>query len=159
MIKLIAALAACASLGACATITRGTSTNWQVQTDPVGASVATSHGYNCPSTPCSIRMPRKSQFTATIAKPGYKTVEANIINRLSRGGGTGMAGNVLLGGPLGVGVDAVSGAALDLRPNPLVITMEPGSGTVALSSEQGEMLSNGAMTANKAATTATKKKQ
>jgi hypothetical protein len=73
-------------------------------------------------------MPRKSQFTATITKPGYKTVEAHVVNRLSRGGGTGMAGNVLLGGPLGVGVDAVSGAGLDLRPNPLVLTLEPGRG-------------------------------
>ncbi len=151
-IQVIAAAAlAAVSLSACATATRGTNTDWQVQTTPSGAAVQTSHGHSCPATPCSMRMPRKSQFVATITKPGYKTVQANVINRLSRGGGTGMAGNVLLGGPIGVGVDAVSGAGLDLRPNPLILTLEPGEGTVVLSAEQGEMMSNGAMAADKAA--------
>ena len=36
-----------------------------------------------------------------------------------------MAGNVLVGGIIGVGVDAASGAALDLTPNPVVVTLQP----------------------------------
>lgn len=34
-----------------------------------------------------------------------------------------MAGNVLVGGLIGVGVDAASGATKDLRPNPLVLQL------------------------------------
>lgn len=39
-------------------------------------------------------------------------------------GGAGMAGNVLLGGIVGAGVDAYSGAMDDIVPNPLTVTLE-----------------------------------
>jgi hypothetical protein len=35
-----------------------------------------------------------------------------------------MAGNVLVGGILGIGVDAYTGAFNDLAPNPLTVTLE-----------------------------------
>jgi hypothetical protein len=69
-------------------------------------------------------MPRKSEFSVTITKPGYKSYTGNVINKISGSGGAGMAGNVLVGGIIGVGVDASSGAMLDLVPNPLSITLE-----------------------------------
>lgn len=141
MLKLIAALAACASLGACATVTRGTTTNFDVQTSPTGASVTTTNGYSCAATPCSMKMPRKSGFQAMIAKPGYKTVNASIGTRVSGGGGAAMAGNLLVGGLIGGGVDASTGAMLDLRPDPLLITLEPGEGTVVLNQIQAEQAS------------------
>lgn len=131
-----AALAlACASLGACATATRGTKTAWEVQTTPAGARVETSHGMSCASTPCSIKMPRKSEFTATISKDGYKPATVSVTNKVSTGGGAGMAGNVLLGGIIGAGVDVASGAMLDLTPNPAVVTLEPAAPTVAVASQ------------------------
>jgi hypothetical protein len=34
-----------------------------------------------------------------------------------------MAGNVLIGGLIGIGVDAASGATKELRPNPLVVKL------------------------------------
>jgi len=141
MMKLFAAVAACSLLGACATVTRGTSTNFDVNTDPIGAAVSTTHGYSCPATPCSIRMPRKSAFQAMITKPGYKTVNASIGNRVSKGGGAAMAGNLLAGGLIGGGVDASSGAMLDLRPDPLLIKLEPGEGTVVMNQDQAEQAS------------------
>lgn len=141
MKKIIVALAACSMLGACATVTRGTSTNFDVQTSPSGASVSTTHGFSCPATPCSMRMPRKSAFQAMISKPGYKTVNASIGNRVSKGGGGAMAGNLLAGGIIGAGVDASSGAMLDLRPDPLLITLEPGEGTVVMNQDQAEQMS------------------
>ena len=113
------------SLGACATVTRGTNTAWEVQTDPDGARVETSNGHMCPATPCSIKMPRKSEFTATITKPGYKTATVTVTNKVSTAGGVGMAGNVIVGGIIGVGVDAASGAMLDLTPNPAIVKLEP----------------------------------
>lgn len=141
MKKAFAALAACSLLGACATVTRGTSTNFDVNTDPTGAAVTTTHGYSCPATPCSMRMPRKSAFQAMITKPGYKTVNASIGNRVSAGGGGAMAGNILAGGIIGAGVDAGSGAMLDLRPDPLLIKLEPGEGTVVMNQDQAEQAS------------------
>lgn len=81
----VSALAAATlSSGACATITRGSDTKFEVRTSPSGAEVQTSHGYKC-TTPCSVKMPRKSEFQAKIIKPGYKTVLATVGNRISAG--------------------------------------------------------------------------
>lgn len=122
---LLAALGlASLQLSACATVTRGTKDSFVVQTTPPGAQVSMSNGYACPSTPCAVKMPRRSEFVATVSKPGYQPVQANITNRVSGGGGAAMAGNVLVGGIIGVGVDAGTGAMLDLTPNPLVVTLE-----------------------------------
>ena len=74
-------------------------------------------------------MPRKSQFTATISKSGYKTVDIAVTNKISTGGGVGMAGNVLVGGIIGAGVDVASGAMLDLTPNPVNIVLEKQEGS------------------------------
>jgi hypothetical protein len=84
----------------------------------------TTNGYQCQSTPCSVKMPRRSEFGVTITKPGYKTVTANVTNKVSGGGGVAMAGNVLVGGIIGAGVDVGTGAMLDLTPNPLVVTLQ-----------------------------------
>ena len=116
---------AAVSVSACATVTRGTNTAWEVQTTPSGARVETSHGHMCASTPCAIKMPRKSQFTATITKLGYKTASVSVTNKVAGGGGAAMAGNIIAGGIIGAGVDATSGAMLDLTPNPAVVVLEP----------------------------------
>ncbi len=113
-----------APLAACATVTRGSNTAWEVNTTPSGAKVKTSNGFYCDSTPCSIKMPRRSTFTATITHDGYKPAEVEVTNHVSGGGGVGMAGNVLVGGIIGAGVDVASGAMLDLTPNPVAVAME-----------------------------------
>jgi hypothetical protein len=128
MIKLLSAAALTAatlSLGACATVTRGSDVAWEVKSTPPGADVKTSNGMSCSPTPCSIKMPRKDKFTATLTKPGYKPAQVIVTNRIAGNGGVALAGNVLIGGIIGVGIDAVTGAALDLTPNPAVITLEP----------------------------------
>lgn len=129
MYKYLAVAALATGLTACGTITRGTNDVWEVETDPPGAAVTTSNGYQCESTPCAIKMPRKSEFVATIEHEGYRTHRVNVTNRVSGAGGTAMAGNVLVGGIIGAGVDAGTGAMLDLTPNPLILEMvalEPG---------------------------------
>lgn len=116
-------------LSGCATITRGTNDVFVVETFPVGASVKTSNGYFCDSTPCSMKMPRKSEFTVTITKGGYKTWTGKVTNKVSGAGGAGMAGNVLVGGIIGAAVDGSNGSMLDLVPNPLVVTLEKEDGS------------------------------
>ncbi len=116
----------CATLGACATVTRGTSQAWSVETQPGGAAVKTSTGLTCEQTPCTFRMKRKQNFTVTITKAGFKNWQGNVTHQTSGGGvATTVAGNAVLGGLIGVGVDAASGATQDLKPNPLKVTLEP----------------------------------
>jgi hypothetical protein len=126
---LIAAVAA--SSAACATVTRGTTEAWTVETDPGGAAVKTTVGFACDATPCTFKISRKAEFDVTISKPGYKTVNTRVIHQTAGAGAAGMAGNVLVGGLIGVGVDAISGATQELKPNPLVIKLEAEGASVA----------------------------
>ncbi len=112
------------SLGACATITRGTQQAMVIESTPAGAHVEMSNGMTC-TTPCSIRMSRESEFTATISKDGYETISANVTHTTAGAGAAGMAGNVLLGGIVGGVVDANTGATQNLTPNPLSVTLVP----------------------------------
>lgn len=124
--KILAAIAvAIAPLAGCATVTRGTNVAFEVETIPAGARVTTNSGFTCEATPCRIRMPRKDSFIVTITHPGYHTVTVPVTARMSSGGGAGLAGNILIGGLIGVGVDAASGALNDLFPNPLRVTLTP----------------------------------
>lgn len=118
-------VAAMLAMGGCATVTRGSEDAWVVNTDPNGAKVETTNGHQCPSTPCSIKMKRKSEFTATITKPGYKTATVQVTHKTANAGAAGVAGNVLLGGVIGLGVDMYSGASQDLTPNPVSLKLEP----------------------------------
>ena len=68
-------------LAACASVTRGTKDAWTITTTPPSAKVQTSNGFECEATPCSIKMSRKSEFTATITKPGYKTATVQITHK------------------------------------------------------------------------------
>ncbi len=123
--KCTAFLAALAVLGGCATITRGTSQQFTVESTPPGASVSTSNGFQCAATPCTFRMPRKDGFQVHVELEGYAPADAAVTSGMSSGGGAGMAGNVLIGGLIGIGVDATSGALNDLNPNPLHVTLQP----------------------------------
>lgn len=123
-LRAMSALAVAGSLTACATVTRGTSEAWTVETDPGGAAVRTSVGFACDATPCTFKIPRKGAFDVTITKPGYKTVNTRVETQIAGAGAAGLAGNVLAGGVIGIGVDAMSGASLEHKPNPLKVTLE-----------------------------------
>ncbi len=122
--RLLFCVALAALTGACATVTRGTKEAWSVESVPPGASVRATNGFACDATPCTFKMKRNSTFEVTVAKPGYKTYHGNVVHAVSGGGGAGMAGNVILGGLIGAGVDASDGAMDDLKPNPLKVTLE-----------------------------------
>jgi hypothetical protein len=126
LLRAASAVALCASLGACATVVRGTQTDFKVASTPPGASVTTSTGFSCSPTPCTIKkMIRKEAFDATITLAGYKPKTVHIQSLVEGGGAAGAVGNVLVGGIIGVAVDATSGAMDDLVPNPVSVTLEP----------------------------------
>ena len=117
-------LVASTLLAGCATITRGTNQDFMVESSPSQADVKLSTGQTC-VTPCTLRLKRKSQFKVTISKEGYETQEAEVHGVVKGGGGAAMAGNVIFGGLIGAGVDASNGSTMNLKPNPLQVTLQP----------------------------------
>jgi len=107
----------------CATVTRGTTQNVAVDTQPQQAEVTTNSGPSCLS-PCALSLKRNMGHTITAKKAGYKAKSAVITNAVAGGGAAGMAGNILVGGIIGMGVDAASGALYDLYPNRLTLVLE-----------------------------------
>lgn len=108
----------------CATVTRGTTEAFVVETEPAGASVTLSTGERCKS-PCTLTKKRKDSFMVTIELDGYETVQTQVQSQVAGGGAAGMAGNVIVGGIIGMGVDAASGATKELVPNPLRVKLVP----------------------------------
>jgi hypothetical protein len=106
----------------CATITRGTTEAWTVESDPIGADVSLSSGERC-TTPCTLTKKRKDPFVVKVTKQGFEPVETQVLSQVAGGGAAGMAGNVLIGGLIGISVDAASGATKELKPNPLVVKL------------------------------------
>ena len=120
-----AVILAVASLSACASITRGTKQQFYVNSDPSGAEVEMSNGLRC-RTPCKLKVGRKSDFVVRVIKDGYQPAEVHVQGKVKGGGAAGgLAGNALLGGVIGLGIDASTGAMLNLRPNPVTVTLVP----------------------------------
>ncbi|MBL4645432.1 MAG: translation initiation factor 2 [Hyphomicrobiales bacterium] len=112
------------SLTACASAVRGTTEVVSIQVTPADANVTTDIGKNCTGS-CDIKVKRKQEFTVTASKEGYVTQQQFVSTSTSKRGATGMAGNILLGGIIGVGVDAATGATLDHSPNPVILNLVP----------------------------------
>jgi len=111
-------------LPACATVTRGTSQKYMIESAPAQAEVALSTGQKC-ITPCKLKLKRKHGFTATFNKPGYETMQAQVKSKFSGGGAAAGAGNILAGGVIGAVVDGTNGSMNNLTPNPLKVTLVP----------------------------------
>lgn len=141
-LKLLLAASALLLGQGCATVTRGTTVAWTVETDPAGAEVTLSSGETC-RTPCTLKKRRKDPFEVTLAKPGYAPVRTQVLSTVSGAGAAGMAGNVLVGGIIGIGVDAATGATKDLKPNPLVVRLEPVSAGASADPAQGAATGTG----------------
>jgi PEGA domain len=110
-----------AAISSCASITRGTSANFTIETTPAGAQAVLSTGETCAATPCTLRRPRKEGFTVTLSMPGYQTSTHDIgHHRTTAGTWIGIAG-----GPISFGIDAATGASHNLDPNPLVVMLVP----------------------------------
>lgn len=109
-------------LSGCATVTRGTKDTLVVESDPAGADVRLSTGQTG-KTPTSFKLSRKDTVLVTISREGYETVNVTVNSQVVGSGAAGMAGNVLVGGLIGVGVDAWSGATKSLKPNPVTVKL------------------------------------
>ena len=87
--------------------------------------MTTTKGYACPATPCSLDVERSDELDVTFLKPGYRPAMVPVRTKVAGAGAAGMAGNLLAGGLIGVGVDAYTGAAMVHTPNPVSATLVP----------------------------------
>lgn len=124
MLKFITPIAAALLCAGCGTITRGTTEQLQILSEPPGAEARTSLGHQC-ETPCTITISRKDEFNVSIEKDGFQRAQVPVITEVSGAGGAAFAGNILLGGVVGMGADAVTGAAYNHTPNPVFVTLKP----------------------------------
>ncbi len=115
-------LPALAVLAGCASMTRGTQSQVQITSSPPGAEVRTSLGHAC-VTPCTLQFSRKDEFSVVVAKAGYETQEVPVRTQLANAGVAGFAGNVVMGGVVGMVVDASTGATNEHCPNPVAVTL------------------------------------
>lgn len=123
--RLGAVLFLAAGLPACATITTGTSQNISVLTDPPGASCTLTRdggvvGVVNP-TPGSVTVSKSARDIALrCTRPGSQPGVATATPQLQ----AMTAGNILIGGLIGFGIDAASGA-LTYYPSDVRVSLEP----------------------------------
>ncbi|KRR15275.1 translation initiation factor 2 [Bradyrhizobium lablabi] len=125
--RLVLAVAIAAPCVGCASVTRGTTENISISSTPAGATAEIT-GLDIPTacvTPCVVQAKRNADITVTVNKEGYEPQTIPLTKEIPGAGAAGFAGNVLLGGLVGMGVDAATGAALDHKPNPVIVTLQP----------------------------------
>lgn len=123
-------------LTGCATILNDDHQMVAFASDPDGATVFVD-GVPMGKTPCSLPIKRSGwDKQIRFEKPGYKTTLMTLDNRVGAAG----FGNLILGGFVGIAIDAVSGRAGTYQ-DVVTIVMQPGSGTINLDSAESETLS------------------
>ena len=122
----------------CATITRGSHDKLTVLSEPSGANVVLSSGEKG-VTPTNFVKSRWDNFTVTISKAGYIPQTVKVESKVSATGGTAMAGNAgfIVGAPVGLAVDSVSGAYNSLYPNPVSVRLVPSRRSAAAVQRRG----------------------
>ncbi|MBS0654226.1 MAG: translation initiation factor 2 [Verrucomicrobia bacterium] len=113
-------------LQACATVIHGTKEDVSVTTYPPDATV--SDGTMTLQTPAKFNLKRNQDYILTISKPGYGTETVKIKHVISGA----VAGNLILGGLIGWGIDVADGAQWRLEPDTIVVTLHPLLGTAIL---------------------------
>ena len=104
----------------CATIIHGTTQDIGITTDPSDADLLVD-GSERYKSPAKITLKRKDDHMIEITKDGYQKENVNLKSVIS---GV-VAGNLLAGGIIGVGVDALSGGASRLVPESVDIRLRP----------------------------------
>ncbi len=105
--------------GGCASIVKGTTQPIPVSSDPTGADVKLD-GNKVGQTPMSVEVKRKTDHLLTLEKAGYQSESVAI----TRNVGGAVFGNILAGGLVGWGVDAISGAQYNLTPATINIALK-----------------------------------
>lgn len=106
-------------LEACATLVDGPNEAIPVTTNPPGATVT--EETTSQMTPATLTLERDRDYLLTITKEGYETKTIKIEHVIN-----GMAaGNLLSFGLLGVAIDTATGAVWRLKPDNIIVTLQP----------------------------------
>ncbi len=134
--KLLLVLVAGATLqflAGCASIVKGTTQAIPVATNPTGATVKLD-GNPVGQTPTSVDVKRKGDHLLTLEKEGYQPESVAITRNI----GGAVFGNIIAGGLVGWGVDAISGAQYNLTPKTINLTLRPNSAGEKPSAEKSD---------------------
>ena len=104
--------ALCLFESGCATIVKGTTQDIPVSSDPTGARVTVDNS-SVGTTPTTVTLSRKQNHMIVLEKEGYAPESIAVTKSM----GGAVAGNILAGGLIGWGVDAMTGAQYNLAPN------------------------------------------
>ena len=110
-VSLIATPVLALGVAACASIMSGTGQKLNIASEPAGAAVLVD-GDAIGNTPVVTKLSRNEQHTITVKLDGYQPFEL----RTKRHMNGWLIGNVVFGGPLGIIIDVVDGAAYKLTP-------------------------------------------
>jgi hypothetical protein len=103
----------------CATIINGSSQEIAISSTPDGAEVWID-GARMGMTPTKVTLKRKNDYVVAVKKEGFREATLKIESEVS----PWIAGNILLGGLIGLGIDFASGGAYHLNPGQLDFNMK-----------------------------------
>jgi hypothetical protein len=107
-------------LQGCATVIKGSSQSIQVSSDPPAADILLDEKL-VGQTPKTLALKRNSNYLITVQKNGFEQQSVPVVKDV----GGAVWGNMLLGGMVGWGVDAASGAQYNLLPASVTVKLVP----------------------------------
>ena len=120
-------LAAYTLLSGCATIVHlGGNEELNVSSEPAGAKVVID-GTERGLTPLATKVERKKDHAVVLTKEGFEENQSRVESHLS----WWVAGNVILGGLVGILVDVLSGGGYTIEPDAVAVTLKPIEGVAA----------------------------
>jgi hypothetical protein len=105
-------------ISGCATIVKGTTQVIPISSDPTGARV-TVDSAPAGTTPTTVTLSRKQNHMVVIEKEGFAPESIAVTKSM----GVAVAGNLIAGGLIGWGVDAMTGAQYNLAPNTISVRL------------------------------------
>ena len=119
-------LAGALALSACASIIHGTSQDIGISSSPTGAQITVDNQTGA-MTPYVAKLSRKDNHIVKISMDGYAPAELTLTKTVSGW----VWGNIVFGGLIGLGVDAISGGLYNLTPNQLQATLAREGASIA----------------------------
>ena len=114
-------LALCSAVSGCATIVHlGGNEELSVSSEPAGAKVVID-GTERGVTPLATKVERKKDHAVVLTKEGFEENQSRVESHLS----WWVAGNVILGGLIGILVDVLSGGGYTIEPDAVAVTLKP----------------------------------
>ena len=120
--KIIVLVLASSLLSGCATVVRGTHQEVSVTSKP-SRTIVSVNGQGGFKTPATLELARRRDHILTFEKEGYESVNVIVLHIVS----SAVAGNILLGGVIGLGVDAITGAQYKLVPEAVKVELKKDS--------------------------------